>query len=374
MTEPFPKFKTMDEMLAHYYPASSEEIQKADDPLLTSTTGWYNAVYGAKVWQQLNYEKNVFAILAKAPWRQSGWRVESEYASALTNWPIGGIAENAAPLTSESLKPDWVEISIGPKSIWNHFEASDVATFLSTVDDSVDAIAEMREALGKFHTSQLNEMLMTHVDTLAGNNIESLDRVVSNYDEVTNCGITAGDSDIYGIDRDAAASWADAVVNHNSDTDHILTLALIDATLKDIWQNGGNPKVILTGYDTLMEWQGLLEAQRRFMPSTDLKMTSFKGVQAATPGVEAGFAVSMYHGIPIIPTHRCTTGGSGISHIFFLDTDHIHIKMAKPTQYIEQRDPLAIDRFGMVGGFYTMAELICTNFKSQGKIRDLVAA
>ena len=370
MTEPFPKFKTIEEMLAHYYPYSSEEIQKVDDPLLTSTTGWYNAVYGAKVWQQLNYEVNAFAILPKIPWRQSGWRVESAYPLDPASGAVGGIAENAAPLTSDSVKPTWLELSTAPKSIWNHFEASDVATFLSTVDDSIDAVGELRESLGKTHALMLNEMLMGHVDTLAGNNLESIDRVVSNIAEEAL--ITAGDGDIYGIDRTSDA-WADAVVNHNSGTDRPLTLAIIDSTLKDIWQNGGKPKVILTGYDTLMEWQQLLEAQRRFMPGQTMT-ASFNGVQVAAPGVEGGFMVSTYHGIPIIPVHRCTTGGSGVSNIYFLDTDHLAIKVAKPTQYIQQDDPLAIDRFCMVGGFYTMAELICTNFAYQGKIRDLEAA
>jgi len=364
----FPKFKTMQEMMDFYYPASPEEIQKVDAPLLSSTTGWWNTVFGAKAWAQLNYEANVFAVLPKKPWSQTGWRVESAYPLAAASWPVGGIAENAAPLTSDSLMPTWLELETDPKSVWNHFETSDVATFLSTVDDSIDAVGELRRVMGDFHVSQINEMLMGDVDTVAGDNIESLDRVVSNIAEESL--VDAGDGDIYGIDRTSDA-WADAVVNHNSDTDRPLTLKIVDETLKDIWSNGGKPNLIITGYDTLMEWQGLLEAQRRYMPGTTV-VPSFAGVQGAAPGVEAGFMVSTYHGIPIIPTHRCM--GDAISNIYMLDTNYIHIRVAKPTQYIEQTDPLAIDRFGMVGGYYTMAELVCTRFNVHGKIRDLEAA
>lgn len=374
MTESYPKFSTMEELLAFYYPAeASELIQKQDDPVLLATTGWRNIVYGAKVWQQLNYEMNPFAIIPKRPWSKSGWRVETEFASAETNWPLGAIAENASPLTSDSLKPDWLELSTDPKSIWNHFEISDVAAVMSAAgDDTIPTPSELRAHFAKFHSLQLNAMLMTDVDDITGtNNVQSIDRVVSNAAEEAL--ITAGDGDIYGIDRTSDA-WADAVVVHNSDVDRVLTLSQIDECLRDIMNNGGNPKVILTGHDTLFEWQALLEAQRRFMPAQGVKLSSFNGVQAVAPGVEAGFMVSTYHGIPIISSARCFNGGSGISHIYFLDTDHLFFQVAKPTQYIEQRDPLAIDRFGMVGGYYTMGELICTNFKYQGKIRDLVAA
>ena len=370
----FPRFNTMKEMMDHYYPESPEEIQKADAPLLSSTTGWYNVVYGSKVWAQLNYEANVFAMLPKKPWAKSGFRVESAYPVAAASWPTGGVAENAVITDSDSIKPTWVELGDAPKTVLHFFDSSELAAFLAGVDDSVDAIAELRKTIGQFHVEQLNEMLMTNVTTLAGDNIESIDRMVSSYDEVTNCAdVDAGDSDVYGLDRDAAATWADAIVNENGDTDRVLTLKLIDETLKDVMHAGGKPKVILTGYDTLFEWQSLLEAQRRYMQTTKV-MPTFGGVRGAAPGIEAGFMVATYHGIPIIATHRCTTGGSGISHIFFLDTDYLYLKVAKPTQYVESSDMLALDRLGMRGAYRTMGELTCTRFNVQAKIRDLVAA
>ena len=369
----FPRFNTMKEMMDHYYPDSPDEIQKVDAPLLSSTTGWYNVVYGKKVWAQLNYEANVFGILPKKPWTKSGFRVESDYPVATSGWPTGGVAENTAITAEDSIKPTWVEIGDAPKTILHHFDSSELAAFLAGVDDSVDAIAELRKTIGQYHVKQINEMLMTNVTTLAGDNIESIDRMVSSYSEVTNCAdVDAGDSDVYGMDRDAAATWYDAIVNENGDTDRVLTLKIIDETLKDVMDAGGKPKVILTGFDTLFEWQSLLEAQRRFMQTTPV-IPSFGGVRGAVPGVEAGFMVSTYHGIPIIPTHRCTESGA-LSNIFFLDTDYLYLKVARPTQYMESGDMLALDRLGMRGAYHTMAELTCTRFNVQAKIRDLVAA
>lgn len=94
----------------------------------------------------------------------------------------------------------------------------------------------------------VNIMLLTDVDTLAGNSFESLDRVVSSKSEEDNTGITAGDADIYGLDRsDSTVSWADAQVLHNNNTDRDLTLQLVDSLFQNVWTAGGSPKVLLTG-------------------------------------------------------------------------------------------------------------------------------
>lgn len=367
-----PIFKTIEEMMEYYYPASPEEmIQKADAPLLSSTTGWHNIVYGSIAFAQLSYESNAFAILPKLPWNKSGFRVQSAYPVATGSWPNGGVAENATITDSDSIKPTWQALDDVPKTILHFFDASDVAAFLSKIDDSIEAVDNLRMTVGDFHVLQMNEMLMTDNDTLAANNLESIDRMIGSYSEINGCGQTAGDLDVYGLDRDAGATFADAVVSHNSAVDRELTLNLIDVTYRNILKNGGAPKVILTGHDTFFEWQALLEAQRRYLSEKTVKAT-FAGVQAQVAGVEGGFAVSTYHGIPIIPTQRCTS--DGISRIFFIDTDHMYIKVAQPTQYDESEDVLALDRLGMRGAYRTMAELTCTRFNVQGKIRDLKAS
>ena len=48
-----------------------------------TTTGYYNQLYGQKVWSMLNREVNALAMLAKRPYTSSGWRI-------LKSRPFGG--------------------------------------------------------------------------------------------------------------------------------------------------------------------------------------------------------------------------------------------------------------------------------------------
>jgi hypothetical protein len=128
---------------------------------------------------------------------------------------------------------------------------------------------------------------------------------------------------------------------------------------------------MLTGYDTLMRIQQLLQAQQRFMEEKRVVPT-FNGVKGV-PGVEAGFIVATYNGVPIIPTKEMAS--DGISRIYMLDTDYVYFSTAKPTQYfesgIETGDPFAINRLGQEGLYRTMGEVWTTFFGGQGSIRDL---
>ncbi len=245
-------------------------------------------------------------------------------------------------------------------------------TFLGTKDDGLgDVMKVMREEMGKHHAEMINKMLCEDVDNLAGNNIESIDRICSSYTEVANCGINAEDSDIYGIDRDAAASWADAYVSHNSNVDRTFTVDLLDTAITELRTAGANPKVIITGYDTIERIQQALQAQQRFM-GRELVVPTYGGIKGI-PGAEAGFNVATYQGIPIIPSKDIKK--DTLSRIYILDTDYIAFKVAYPTMYFEsgmsKKDPFGINYLGDEGLFRTMGELIATRFNVQGKIRDL---
>jgi hypothetical protein len=186
------------------------------------------------------------------------------------------------------------------------------------------------------------------------------------------CG--ASDLDIYSIDR-SANSWSNAEVDCGSDQDsanrRTLSLDHLDTIFQKIWVRGGNPKVMLTGYDTLMRIQQLLQAQQRFMEEKRVVPT-YNGVKGV-PGVEAGFIVATYNGVPIIPSKDVQA--DGISRIYMLDTDYLYYSTAKPTQYfesgIETGDPFAINRLGQEGLYRTMGEVWTTFFGGQGSIRDL---
>ena len=359
---------------------SGSELLKADAPMLSTTAGTYQAIYGRKVWSQLNQEFNAFSILPKKPWDRSGWRVVTSKPSTSVG---GGIAENGT--LPDTTKPVFQNVAAKPKTIAHTFDMSEVAIFLNDKDDGLgDIRSVLKEEMGKHHAEHINQMLLGDVDTPAGNDIESLDRVTAAYndDAASTTGMHSdhdslssnGDLDIYSIDR-SANTWASAEMSNNvvadAATNRVLSLDHLDEMFQKLWIRGGNPKVILTGYNTLMRIQQLLQSQQRFMEEKRVVPT-YNGVKGV-PGVEAGFIVATYNGVPIIPSKDVIS--DGIGRMYVLDTDYLYYSTAKPTQYfesgIETGDPFAINRLGQEGLYRTMGEVWTTFFGGQGQIRDL---
>ena len=340
--------------------------------MLSTTGGTYNAIYGRKVWSQMNQEFNAFSILPKRPWDRSGWRV-------LTDKPNGGavhggVAENAT--LPDTVKPTFQHVAAKPKTVAHTFDMSETAIFLADKDDGMgDIRSVLKEEMGKHHAEMTNKMLLQDVSTVAGNNFESIDRVTTADSTAMTSGThyDAGDEDIYSIDRSADAnSWSFAEGNADtSSNNRVLSLDQLDDLFQKIWVRGGNPKVILTKYDTLMRLQQLLQSQQRFMEEKRVTPT-YNGVKGV-PGMEAGFVVATYNGVPIIPSKD--VAADGIGRMYFLDTDYMYFSTAIPTQYyesgIETGDPFAINRLGQEGMYRTMGELWTTFFGGQGSIRDL---
>ena len=368
--------RTVNDMERYYYGAGSSmgysytgsELLKADAPLLSTTAGTYQAIYGRKVWSQLNQEFNAFSVLPKKPWDRSGWRVVTAKPSFTVG---GGIAENGT--LPDTTKPTFQHVAAKPKTVAHSFDMSETAIFLNDKDDGLgDIRSVLKEEMGKHHAEHINKMLTTDVTTAAGNDIESLDRVTTGNNQMTSgTHYDAGDEDIYSIDR-SGNTWSFAEDNANSaSTNRTLSLDHLDDLFQKIWVRGGNPKVMLTGYDTLMRIQQLLQSQQRFMEEKRV-VPSYNGVKGV-PGVEAGFIVATYNGVPIIPTKEMAS--DGISRIYMMDTDYLYFSTGKPTQYfesgIETGDPFAINRLGQEGLYRTMGEVWTTFFGGQGSIRDL---
>ena len=383
--------RTVKDLERYYYGAgnamgysySGSELLKADAPMLSTTAGTYQAIYGRKVWSQLNQEFNAFSILPKKPWDRSGWRVVTAKPSTAVG---GGIAENGT--LPDTTKPEFQHVAAKPKTVAHTFDMSEVAIFLADKDDGLgDIRSVLKEEMGKHHAEHINQMLTTDSETPAGNDIESLDRITGNDGGATggltsmetggtpgtdHCGAT--DLDIYSISRNANA-WSNAEVDCGADRSagSRLTLSLdhLYTMFQKVWVRGGNPKVMLTGYDTLMRIQQLLQSQQRFMEEKRVTPT-YNGVKGV-PGIEAGFVVATYNGVPIIPSKDVQA--DGISRIYMLDTDYLHFSTGIPTQYfesgIETGDPFAINRLGQEGLYRTMGEVWTTFFGGQGSIRDL---
>lgn len=347
---------------------------KADANVLSTTTGFWQAIYGSFVWSQLNLEANAFGILPKEPWTNSGFRVLTNYATTLGT---GGVQEDG--LIPDTIKPTIQTVKVTPKTVAHSFSVSQIQQLLSTIanDDAItDTFAFMREYIGTEHVKHINKMLLTDFNTLPGYNFESIDRVCASTAERTAVSYDVGDEDIYNITR-STSSWADAQVLYGtSGTDRDFRIDMLDKIIELTrpFASGGQ-RVFLTGHDTFELIQQELQVQQMFDVTGQLTLRpSVNGVQVVEPGIPGGFVVTTYRGIPIIVSDDVPKDGS--SRIYLLDLGYLRFRVLSPTRYFEtgitrKADPFAINRFGDEGVFATIGELVCTNFRAQGKIRDL---
>ena len=372
--------RTIDDLVYYYYPTmyKQEALSKAADPLLTTTTGAYNQIYGPMVWVQINLEANAFGFLSKQPWDRSGWRAIT--AAAATSG--GGVAENS--YLPDTIKPTIAQIYTKPKVVATTFSVSALEQELGLAGGD-DMFEDPKDFLRQYsavqHRKLINYMLLADVAAgAAGNNVESIDRVCCSASEVTGCSITSGYGDIYGLSR-GSASWADAYVNHNSGTLRKLTLDLVDSMFQNTYpyKDPNDRYCILTGYDTFEVIQRLRSPYLRFeqVPESQWIRPSVNGVQAVVPGVEGGFVVTTYRGVPILVSNDVKQDTSGLSRIYLLNLDNIFFKVIMPTLYFETGystgQPFAINQLADEGLFTTMGELIATKFKVHAKVRDIKA-
>jgi len=404
----------------------------------TAATGLgdlYNVLYGQKVWSMLNQEVNPLSILAKRPYTSSGWRVlidrpQGGSASAFATGTgavgsaaplpdnIGGVPENATLGTGNDIPPiapQYAKLYVSPKIVAHLFEFSELGMELAAIDDGVgDIRAIIREDMGKHHAETQSKMIVMpyeEYDTQNATDIErnytSLYKIVSSAAEIAALntedllfssidGGTALSADVlnlFGTNRTVTvdqgtstgtASYLDSEVDfgdsYAAGDARVLTLSLMNNMIRRIRQNGGNPKVILTGYDTIQAIADLLQAQERFMDRKEIVPTH-NGVRGVK-GAEVGFRVATYFDIPLIPAKDMPTTGANttntLSDMLFLDTDHLWLSVMKPTQYFEDGitngNPFGVGKLGNQGMYRTMGETCCSFFRGQGKLSNLKSA
>ena len=291
---------------------------------------------------------------------------------------------------------------------------------MAAIDDGVgDIRAIVREDMGKHHAEVQSKMLLMPLerydDAVATNidrNYTSLMKIVASAKEIasmadadmtdmgannsspassltgledllklygTSRAVTVSGSDYTGVD-DFMSAEVDFGASYVGGA-RVLTLTLLNDMLRRIRTNGGNPKVIMTGYDTIQHLSDLLQSQERFMDRKEIVPTH-NGVRGVK-GAEVGFRVATYYDIPIIPCKDMASTTSadtttGISDIFILDTDHLWLSVMKPTEYFEDGisngNPFGVGTLGNQAMYRTMAETGCSFFKGQGKITNLKSA
>lgn len=383
------RFNSIEEMeLAYYGDATQSAVAALGDntfnfaalasgPISTSTMGVYNPIFGGYAWNQLNQEANALGMLKKIPWGKSGFRVKKVRSTSL---PTAGIAETGALPTAAV--PEYQEISYKPKLNALRFNNTEMQEFLveEADDDNYASMSQLRMDVAEDHKEDMNAQLLVEFGTLASDKFESIDRITASSVEQAACGETTGDEDLYGVDR-SANTWFNSNVSHNSNVDRDLSDGLIRGIIETIGQSGGQPGIIMTGWDTARAVSGLYQSQIRYNALGAARVApSVNGIQFKE-GIEAGVNVTTLYGLPMIVSKNVKV--DTLSRMYFLDasnpnnadTPRLCLKVAKPTQYFEaginQGTPFAVNVFGNEGLYRTMAELHCPFPKGQGKLRDL---
>jgi len=362
--------------------AYMNNLAKVDAPLLSSTTGAYVAVHGAEAVSWVIQEADAFALIGMQPWKRGGYRAIT--AAAKTSG--GGVAENAT--IPDTFKPTLLNVDIPIKEVATSFNVSSRQMFYSLQDDDVwaeggDSFEAQRIYHGLEFNKLINRNLLTDNDTLAANNIESIDRAIASKSEIDGVGQTAGDLDIYGLDRDSSTVH-DAYVNHNSGTDRDLTANLIKDLKENAQPNWGGPgegkpkgtldnKFWLTGYDTMNRIEQIFESQNIYENQGARVNITFNGVQTLPKGSDAGFLVNMLYGIPIFVTNDVAK--DTLSRLYLIDGDHMHMKVGIAHQFftagMTKGTVLELGNFQDKGMYYFAGELWTDRFNVHAKLRDL---
>lgn len=368
---------TIDDLEMATYGMTRDQYIQKDAPVLTSTTGVRNILYGQRLWRQILVGYNALGAIPWKPWETSGYRAITA-AGATTN---PGNAEGGA--LSATIKPTFLEQDINPTESHVTFEQASLQTALESKGDNVPW-SEIVDYMSAEFRNRLNRALMADADTVPSYGIRAgLDRVIASHAEIDygkvddSAVLDAHDLDVYAAgspDRDADASWADAYVSGQAfgSGQRTLTLSHIDSMFtncRPYWDDASmNNKAIITGYDTLERVQQLLQAQQRYDAGSTRVQFTVNGVQTVS-GSEAGFDIASYKGVPIIPDSN--TLQDDLSRIYLCDFDHLHMGVLTPVQYMESNDWFGLDKFVTMGLYHMQGEVICTKYKAQGKVRDL---
>lgn len=390
--------RTIDELESLYYGTRNLQfIAKADAPLLGTTTGIFNAIFGAYAWVQLNLEANVFAVLPKYVWQRSGWRIITGRAVLNTtggNTDVeGGTPEGGA--LAETAKPDVEEVNTSIRTMQLPFNVSEVLEFLATEsqDDVWGGLGAMRLFMAVQHKEKMNIALTKLVtrnqtDTYAGtDSFETIDRGIANKAERDQFFNSSSDYwDIYGLDRDAQTKY-DASVDFAA-ANRILTDELIVDHFADIRKAGGKThSVTVTGHKTYAEMQKIFTSPTRYNPLGEATVGVDVNGISTFKGYGFGIHVSTLYDVPVIVSKEIGISQSGgIENIYNMDISdpeglgypRAGIMIARPTQYFEAGRqtagwPFITGDFTEKGVYRTMGEIIFRHFVSQGKISDLKA-
>ena len=357
-------------------------ISKADDNIdVSGLAEGLNTVFGAKVFNQLNTKSEVFKLLKKEAWTQSGFRaLTARHATTL------GVAEGGA--FPETDHPELKEITLTLKEVVTPWQMSSKAEILSEADDGLGNLAAfMRREQGEAHAFFLDDQLTKSVeansdgttgDDQAGNNFESLDRVTATLAYVTDAQSPANNQaacDMYGVDV-TNFSFFDAGHTHFTDdgSNNALALDDLDTAIAALLENGAdyNNLALLTGYDTYQNLKALMQGTNGAF-SYNLAGAAAANQNGVTgeAGLNFDSRVGAYDGIPIFLSQHVPKDGA--ARIYLLDLESLALRIAAPTTYVDNTNLAVRQVLSREYAFITAGELVAYKRSTSGSIRDLTA-
>jgi len=357
-------------------------IKKSATELTTGDTDYFNVMFGASVFNQLNTRSEVFKLLDKEGWTQSGWRVMYQRHAN-----TAGVAEGAALGTAD--QPELKEMSATIKEVSTRWDTTTRAELLADADDGIKGLAAfLRKENGEAHAFYLDKQLLASVNTSddatvaqddSNNNFESIDKMTTSTTAV------AADSDIanhledmYLVDRGAAGytEWmqpAACIQGSTEGTAEPLTIDKLDTLIRSSLENGANYQDLffLTGHDTLYTLKSKLTVLSSSLGQFDIRQqaaASLNGV-AGEGGLNFDTRVGYYDGIPIYVSQHVTKDTA--SKIYLLDKTAMALRIAAPTTYIASENLVTTNALKKQFAFITAGELIVKRFNTSGKITDL---
>lgn len=353
-----------------------KKVQQAD--YTTSTTGLLNRIFGQNIWPQLNIQAPTWNVLPKSQRRRSsplGWRAKTAFAST----GKGGQSEGNIPT---AITGTYAEVSPSPKEHSTQSRVSGLHQDMGDIDDTIlSSLQELQQDVVIEHTKQIERALTEDVDTTAGNNVESVDRVSADSANQSTIGWDAGDEDIFGVDR-SANTWANAQQDAAS-TARTLTTSLVDGIFRQVVAEQADPTFWLTGYDTWESIASLYEDRGRFNMDVDMIDNGTQEDAEVAEGLALSTFVGNLHGRPMITTDQAPADSNELSRLYIFDVSNpeghdkprMGIDLIRPTQVFlagekSTESPQAIDFLGDSVLVTTRAELGCRAFHKQGQLRD----
>lgn len=356
-------------------------LNKADDPMLSTDPGVRNAVYGSEVFSLVNGEPNIFALLENRAWTKSGERIATAHGHGSGS---GGVQENAT--LPDTNHPDLDQFEQEPKTIAHNFDVSQAKQLLAdTQDDDLDdpfdflrrwygTGTEHQTGMGE-HPKHINEQLGADTDGGTGaNDVLSIDRLISDSSE-SSLLTTASDNDVYGFDRSAGEFESNVI--HNGAANETFTLNKLDDAIRTVKEASGKNPVMddnyffLTNHDTYQRIEDEVGGKERLEPVRT--SVGLNGVQT-NPGDDVGITVQSYKNIPIFESEDVPK--DGIGRVYLVDSSTMYLKTLLPTQFYStgtevDGNPFGINRLGNEGMYVTIGELTMVNPAAHAKIRDL---